>query len=126
MLLDSFAWMEYFVGTAAGKRVEVLVKGPSTLYTSPIVVAEVYSRVSRLTGATDATKKVEEIVNRCVLVPADESIGREAGAIHAQQRPVVKDFGMADALIVATARSRGVKVLTGDPHILALPEGVPI
>lgn len=28
----------------------------------------------------------------------------------------VKDFGMIDALILASARKRGLKILTGDKH----------
>lgn len=126
MLLDSFAWMEHFMGTPAGRRVRELLKEGPTLFTSPVVLAEVFSRIARLAGQQQATARVDFIVSRCALVPVDEAIGRAAGALHAERKVVERDFGLADALIVATARSKGVKVLTGDPHILALPDGEPL
>ena len=33
MMLDSFAWMEYFMGTPEGEKVQKLVDDDSQLYT---------------------------------------------------------------------------------------------
>lgn len=46
----------------------------------------------------------------------DEKIAIEAAKIHAENKVKTQDFGLADAIILASARSRNMKVLTGDPH----------
>jgi len=123
MLFDSFVWLEIIRGTPAGRKASAIVDSETTIFTTPIVLAEVFSRVARTSGAEVASLKIDRIAARCAMIPADESIGRLAGAIHAERKQVVRDFGLADAFIVAAARSHGVRVLTGDPHILAMPEG---
>ena len=39
MLIDSFAWIEYFMGTEMGEEVKQVVESDVQLYTSPIVIA---------------------------------------------------------------------------------------
>lgn len=36
----------------------------------------------------------------------------------------IPDFGLADAIILASARSRKIKVLTGDPHFKNFKDAV--
>ncbi len=42
MLIDSFAWIEYFMGTKKGEEVKEVVESNAQLYASPIVIAEIY------------------------------------------------------------------------------------
>lgn len=122
MLLDSFAWLEYFMGTERGEKVKRLVDDNIQLYTSPIVIAEVYSKSLR----TD--KKAEErndfIMKRCAMVTLDENIAIEAAKIHAENKMKSLDFGLADAFILASARNRKIKVVTGDPHFKDFDDAV--
>ncbi len=46
--------------------------------------------------------------------------------MHAEEKKRKQDFGLADAFVLATARSRSSKVLTGDPHFKDVPEAVMI
>lgn len=122
MLLDSWAWLELARGGPAAARVErVLLEVPVT-YTCPIVVAEVYSAVARRVDDASARRQVAGIVEESTMVLHDEAQGLAAGALHAELRRTRKDFGMDDALVLAAARSREVKVLTGDPHFAGLPD----
>lgn len=114
MLLDSFAWMEYFMGTRKGEKVKRFVEDNSQLYTSPIVIAEIYSKSQRTDG--NAQERTDFIMKRCAVVVLDEKIAIEAAKIHAENKVKTPDFGLADAIILASARSRNMKVLTGDPH----------
>ena len=114
MMVDSFAWMEYFMGTEKGKKVKEIIESDEILYTSPVILAEIYSKSQRTDGR--GKERVEFILKRCVVVELDEEIGIEAGKIHAEMKPKVKDFGMIDALILASANKKGLKVLTGDKH----------
>ncbi len=114
MFLDSFAWMEYFMGTLKGEKVKRFVDDDLQLYTSPIVIAEIYSKSLRTDGKAEERK--DFILKRCAVVLPDENIAVEAAKIHAENKVKTPDFGLADAIILASARSRKIKVLTGDPH----------
>ena len=122
MMLDSFAWMEYFMGTPEGEKVQKLVDDDSQLYTSPIVIAEIYSKSLRTDGKAEERK--DFIIKRCAVVAFDVKIAVEAAKIHAQNRVKTHDFGLADAIILASARSRKTKVLTGDPHFKNFKDAV--
>ncbi len=114
MFLDSFAWMEYFMGTLKGEKVKRSVDDDLQLYTSPIVIAEIYSKSLRTDGKAEERK--DFILKRCAIVLLDENIAVEAAKIHAEIKVKTPDFGLSDALMLASARSRKIKVLTGDPH----------
>jgi len=126
MIIDSSAWIEYFMGTEAGTRVRRWVDGKEMLYTSPIILAEVYSKSVRVDGADRAQERVDFILDRCALIPLDAEIGQKAGEIHVEGKQKNKDFGLADAFALASANTRGLRVLTQDKHILMYPEGVKI
>ena len=114
MMIDSFAWVEYFMGTEKGEKVREIVESDQVLYTSPVILAEIYSKSQRTDGRGE--ERVNFILERCAVVELDEEIGLEAGKIHAEMKPKVRDFGMIDALILASAKKKGLKVLTGDKH----------
>ncbi len=122
MMLDSFAWMEYFMGTAKGEKVQKLVDDDSQLYTSPIVIAEIYSKSLRTDG--NAEERKDFIMKRCAVVALDVNIAVESAKIHAENKVKTHDFGLADAIILASARSRKIKVLTGDPHFKNFKDAV--
>ncbi len=122
MLLDSFAWFEYFMGTERGGKVKKLVDDNKQLYTSPIVIAEVYSKSLRTDGKAEERK--DFIIKRCAMVALNENIAVEAAKIHAGNKIKSPDFGLADALILASARNKKIKVVTGDPHFKDFDDAV--
>ncbi|MCX9075095.1 MAG: PIN domain-containing protein [Candidatus Methanoperedens sp.] len=122
MFLDSFAWMEYFMGTLKGEKVKRFVDDDSQLYTSPIVIAEIYSKSLRTDGKAEERK--DFILKRCAVVLPDENIAVEAAKIHAENKVKTPDFGLADAIILASARSRKINVLTGDPHFKKFDDAI--
>jgi predicted nucleic acid-binding protein len=86
------------------------------------VVAEIYSKSLRTDGKADERK--DFILKRCAIVAFDVKIAVEAAKIHAENRVMTHDFGLADAIILASARSRKIKVLTGDPHFKNFKDAV--
>ncbi|HEY9204859.1 MAG TPA: PIN domain-containing protein [Candidatus Methanoperedens sp.] len=122
MMLDSFAWMEYFMGTHKGEKVKKLVDDDTQLYTSPIVIAEIYSKSLRTDG--NAEERKDFIMKRCAMAALNVNIAVEAAKIHAENKVKVTDFGLADAIILASARSRKIKVLTGDAHFKNFKDAV--
>ena len=122
MLIDSFAWIEYFMGTKKGEEVKEVVESDVQLYTSPIVIAEIYSKSLRTDGRAEERRNF--IVKRCAIILIDEEIAVEAAKIHAEAKKTMEDFGLADAFVLASARHKNVKVLTGDPHFKDYSESV--
>ncbi len=122
MLIDSFAWIEYFMGTEMGEEVKEVVESGELLYTSPIVIAETYSKSLRTDGRAEERRNF--IVKRCAVIPIDEKIAVDAAKIHAKAKKTMKDFGLADAFVLASARYKNVKVLTGDPHFKDFSESI--
>jgi len=61
---------------------------------------------------------VSKIRSRSLLVPLDLDIARTAGSV----RRSMKEGGIADAIIYATALRNNAKVVTGDPHFRTLSE----
>lgn len=55
---------------------------------------------------------IREIRQKSRIIPLDTMLARKAGAI----RRVMKEGGLGDAIIYATAQTYNGDVLTGDPH----------
>lgn len=121
--MDSFAWMEYFMGSQRGEPPRRLIDGDQPLYTTPIVLAEIFSKYARMEGEAEARERVAFILERCATIPMTNEVALEAGRLHAHIRKTHRDFPMGDALILAAARTKGVPLLTGDRHFEGL-EGV--
>ncbi len=74
----------------------------------------------------DPSPAFRAVEDNSALHPVDIDLAKLAGEIHAEVKRKVKDFGLADAFVLATARSRAFKVLTGDSHFKTIPEAVMI
>ncbi len=112
-------------GTNRGARVREVIEDPHNACTTSVVtLAEVVSKfIRRERDPKVALKALEDNSN---VQAADLALGRLAGEVHAEEKKKVKDFGLADAFVLATARSKGSKVLSGDPHFKNVPEAVMI
>lgn len=121
---DAYAWVEYLDGTQRGIKLKTLIEENAELYTSAVTLAEVISKAAR----TDRDmKKADGIIRgNSTVVGADAQLSYEVGVIYAEIRRTIRDFGLADAYVLATARRVGGKVLTGDPHFNGLDEAVKI
>ncbi len=65
--------------------------------------------------------KMKHFDGRCI-VSFNKDI--EAAKIHAENKMKSPDFGLADASILASARNRNIKVVTGDPHFKNFDDSV--
>lgn len=113
MVLDTWAWVEYW---RANDRVRDIIESPEHKITSTITIAELERLYGKDRHLMDLM--VAKIRLRSRLVPVDSDIARAGGAV----RRDMKEGGIADAIIYATALRNQAKVLTGDAHFKALPE----
>ncbi len=124
-MVDAYAWIEYLDGTSKGTTVRDIVEDAhNTCTTSAVTLAEVVSKFIR--NGRDPKIALKALEDNSNVLVADLALARLAGEIHAEERKKAKDFGLADAFVLATARSKGSRVLTGDPHFNNIPEAVMI
>ncbi len=121
-VIDSYAWIEYLDGTEAGRRVNDLLEGEAETFTCALTVAEVVSKVAR--QGKDVKTAYDVLLANSKVVSADEELSLQAGLLHCEMRRSLKDFGLADAYVLATARKLKSKVLTGDQHFKNVKEAV--
>jgi predicted nucleic acid-binding protein len=122
-VIDAWAWIEYIIGSQLGARVnEIFSEDDSEFYTCSITLAEVISKVAR--EGRDVEKTYALLLGNSHIINADNEVSKQAGILHAQMRQTKKDFGLADAYVLATAKKLKSKILTGDEHFRNIKEAV--
>ena len=119
VVLDSFAWIEYFNGSSAGEKVQNFLE-TRLVVTPAIVVAELSEKHKKLNR--EFGPKYDFVKARTSVVPLEEELARVAGEINFERKRSVKGWGMADSIVLATARRSGSRIVTGDPHFRDLTE----
>ena len=56
------------------------------------------------------------IVSKSEIIDLNNDIALAAGEINFENKKKIKNWGMSDAIILATARMFNAKVVTGDEH----------
>ncbi len=118
VLIDSWAWVEFFAGSKTGKIVkDYVMDEDQEIIISSINLAEIYRLTLDRFDEKTAEKRRQAMISRCYLIPVDEEI-----AVNGAKLRHERDWGLGDALIYATAIREGAKVLTGDPHFQGLSD----
>lgn len=119
VVVDSYAWVEYAEGSEEGKRGREYIEGDTALFTPAIVVAELSDRSTRTGRRTDWTERLYPFIRRyTTVVPLDAAIAHRSGQAKWEMRESSPEAGLADAIVLATAREHDARVLTGDPDVL--------
>ena len=123
-VIDAYAWIEYLDGSNSGKKVATIIENNDDIFTCAITLGEVVSKVARM--GKDAKIAYDVLLSNSQIIPVDEELSLQAGLIHCEMRKTSKDFGLADAYILATARKIKSKIITGDPHFQGIKEAIMI
>jgi predicted nucleic acid-binding protein len=122
-VVDAYAWIEYFVGSRSGEKVKaVLEDGDNEIFTCAVTVAEVVSKICR--EGRDFETAYDVVVSDSQVVNVDEEVSKEAGVLHSEMRKTRRDFGLADAYVLAVARRTKSRILTGDVHFKGVREAI--
>ena len=121
-VVDAYAWIEYLDGTEAGCKVAEIVENNDDIFTCAVTLGEVVSKVARL--GKDAKIAYDVLLSNSQVVVVDEELSYQAGLLHCEMRKTARDFGLADAYVLATARRLKANILTGDPHFKPLREAI--
>jgi len=121
--MDSYAWLEYFMGTEAGARVKEIVDSEADEKLTPsICLAEIYAKILRTEDEQKAELRRAFIKSRSALTPLTEELAVEAAKTDVAMKKKVRGWGLADSVVLSTAKNRNGKVATGDPHFRGLNE----
>lgn len=119
-VIDSYAWIEYFMGTDLGKRARLIVESSEEKITPTICLAEVYAKTLKTSGQELAEKQRVFIKEKSVLAALDEPIAVESAKIQTKMKKEIEGWSMADSVVYATSLLKKAEVVTGDEHFMNL------
>jgi predicted nucleic acid-binding protein len=117
-IIDTYAWVDYFRGAVHSPRLKEIIEAGDNL-TPTIVLAELKRKYTS-ERFEDFEDDLRFIRTKTEILPLDEETAILAGEIRA--KIAKKGMGIVDCILIAVARLRGAKVLTGDEHFKGLPE----
>lgn len=128
LTIDSFAWIEIIRGTSLGRQAVDRLERADRSITPAIVLAEVALRCRRDgLGEPRVRLELEGIAEATSIAPIDGALSIGASRAAMELRSSAQEHGLhppglADGLVLATARLHRSRLLSGDPHFRAFPE----
>ncbi|MBS3113557.1 PIN domain-containing protein [Candidatus Woesearchaeota archaeon] len=117
ILLDSSAWVEFFIKSEKGQAVKRYLD-IGECYTSIVTLAEISNWAMR--ENLNGKDLIKFIINSSKISDLNFEISFLAGELNFQRKKIVKNWGMIDSLILATSLIYGLKILTKDSHFRSL------
>ena len=122
-VLDSWAWIEYFEGSSKGEKVKDMISDSrNEVFTHSVSVAEIISKAKRSGKDTDDIWMA--ITNNSKVLETNAEESKDAGITHASVKSKSRNFSLADAFILATARKLKARVITGDTDFKNIAEAI--
>lgn len=130
VLVDSYAWVELFLGSGKGFRVRELIESADAAFTPDTVLAELSRKYLR-------EKFPERLVRERLLavqgashvLPITPELAMSASKAYLElvetaRKRRLRSPSLFDGLVLGAARQQEAKVVTGDPHFKDLPETI--
>ena len=109
-LLDSWAWLEYFMGSEKGERIkQVVEESDEVIIVSKINIFEIYQKILRVRSKEEAEKFISFILGRSHL----DDLSVEIIKLACEEK-IKFSLGMADSIILSTAIHYDATIYTGD------------
>jgi predicted nucleic acid-binding protein len=112
VLIDSWAWIEYWKGGQAAAEAAKHIEGTENAIISSVNLAEVYFWVFKQYGEEMAEAKSRSMLRRSHVIAVDIPIATSAARLKAEHK-----LGLADSFVLATARSADATLVTGDSDL---------
>lgn len=130
IVIDSYAWIEHFLGTEKGQKIDDILKSATEVYTPDTVLAEVARKFVR-EGIDVKTVNgwLAEIVEASDVICLDAKLAIDAAQCYLEIEAKARKSkltlpSLLDAVVLAISRSLDSKVLTGDQHFKELPDTI--
>ena len=125
IVVDTYAWIEYFKGSKEGLKAKKYIEGDFLLFTPSIAIAEL-SSIYRREQIQEWDIRKKFIMVKSQALDIDEKTADRAGIMKQELRKNHKDAGLADAIVAAHALETGAQLLTGDKHLRNLKGSIDI
>jgi len=127
-VIDTYAWVEYLVGSKAGAKARPYIEGGRGV-TPSIVLSELRRWYLKELEADRRSQREMQmhfayIDSITEIVSLDAALAVQAGETDFMMKKRIKDWPLADSIIYATAKSRAAKLVSGDPHFQSLEDVV--
>jgi len=121
ILIDSYGWIEYFADGPLAENYAAFIEkaNAENTVTPTIVIYEVYRRIKSVKGEQKALEAYAQM-SLTKIVELTSPISLDAADIS-----ITLNLGLADSIIVATAKAYDAEIITSDEHLKSL-EGVKI
>ena len=119
VLIDSWAWIEYWKGSRYAEWAAKFIEGAETAIVSAINLAEIYHAIQRDYDEKTANNKTDTVSKRCFIINLDRQIALESARLKQQHK-----LGLADSIVLATAKSQNARVITGDKDFKHLQDTI--
>lgn len=116
VVLDTSAWIEYFLGSKRGSVVKGYVESEEEIFTPTICLAEVKLKYAQEKMARQGEERLKFIFGRSVIV----DLSKEMALLSADNKLKHKLY-LIDSVIYSTAQVLGKDVLTSDTDLRGLP-----
>jgi len=121
VLFDTNALIELIIASQKGEKVKELMQREEASI-AIVTLSELTSWAKRV--GLDSHEIVKETRETAFVIPVNEEIAEFAGEIHFLNRKEIKDWGMVDSIIYATALVNDLELVTGDSHFKNKPKVV--
>ncbi len=111
IIVDSCGWLEWFTDGKLANNYEKYLANQDNILMPAIILYEVYKILKREVGEEKALLAAGYMKNSSV-IPLDETLALAAADVALQE-----GLAMADAMIVAAARSNNCKIITSDADL---------
>jgi predicted nucleic acid-binding protein len=115
MMLDTYAWIEFLKGTEKGEKVKEFLKNENC-YTNIVSLSEIVEWCLKNNLFNNIEAYMIKIKNGTITIFLDDIISLLAGKLNYERKKIIKDWGMIDSFILASAMINNLKILTGDKH----------
>jgi len=129
-VIDSYAWIEYFRGSKEGAMAKKYIEERRSA-TPTVVLAEISRKLLKeieegRESEEGRKAKLRFIKSSTLMINLSAEIAELAGELDVERKKKVRGWGLADSIILATARLARAKVVTGDRHFRDLSEAIMI
>lgn len=121
VVFDTYAWIEYFEGSKKGEIVKGYLEDSEVL-TPVAVLLELSYKADR--DGWDFKKHLNFIKLNSKIIGFNEEFILSFGNVYNRMKKRIKDFGLADAIVLNTANLHDAKILTGDKHFSGINEAI--
>ena len=114
-IIDTYAWVEYFIGSKEGQRVKELFENRKNKFvTMECCLAELRGwcirnniKFQEILGIVETNSEV---------LPVSRNNWVNAAFIKSEMMKTIRDFGLIDSILVAKQKELKCKIITADKH----------